>query len=545
MQIAFEARLGGIAAAAVGVVMAAAATATADTQYTVQSLGAAGADVGGTGNSYGYGINNAGLVVGNGHLHLGGVYKGDRGFLWQNGAQTTLSLGTQADGDGYTALYAVNDAGTAIGDADHYAGGNYVGTRGIVWHNGTLHPLQPLGTDATGVGYTGVTAMNGAGAVVGYAEKYVGGASKGYRPLVWQNGAQAELPTLGDGANGVGDASAVAVSASGVVAGQSDWHDAGGSTFRGVRPVTWQGGAVTPLPLLGTSPAGFGNGVTHAINAAGVVVGASDVYVNGVHRGFHAVRWAADGTPTDLGALGSDANGVARTRATLVNDAGVIAGEAFKYDVDGDDLGPRGVLWRGGQMFEMGTLGAAANGRGYSEIASDINFDAVPLNALGQLVGRTIQYGPGGNMLGDRATFMDEAGVTHFIHPAATAPDGGGYSEATVLTDAGVVYGRQDLYDPAGTYLGASAFRWTVAGGLVDVNTLIEGGPAANGWLRLTYVSGVNDLGQLVGYGTRLTGEERGFVLTPVPEPAALAVLVAPALLARRRRPRGATNNPA
>src|SRR5687768_7474335 len=106
-----------VAAAAAGMLITAGA-ARAETTYTVQALGAMGTDVGGTGDAFGYGINDAGLVVGNGHLHVGGVYKGDRGFLWQNGSQTTISLGTFGEGDGYSELYEVNNSGTAIGDAD-------------------------------------------------------------------------------------------------------------------------------------------------------------------------------------------------------------------------------------------------------------------------------------------------------------------------------------------------------------------------------------------------------------------------------------------
>ena len=68
---------------------------------------------------------------------------------------------------------------------------------------------------------------------------------------------------------------------------------------------------------------------------------------------------------------------------------------------------------------------------------------------------------------------------------------------------------------------------------MTDLLTLVAPG---SGWTELFQANGVNDLGQIVGAGV-FNGEIRGYVMTPVPEPANLSLLsVGLATLARRRR---------
>jgi probable HAF family extracellular repeat protein len=67
-----------------------------------------------------------------------------------------------------------------------------------------------------------------------------------------------------------------------------------------------------------------------------------------------------------------------------------------------------------------------------------------------------------------------------------------------------------------------------------DLNDLI---PAGSGWLLLG-ASGINDLGQITGGGT-INGQTHAFLLTPVPEPSALALAgcaAAGGWIVRRRR---------
>ena len=53
-----------------------------------------------------------------------------------------------------------------------------------------------------------------------------------------------------------------------------------------------------------------------------------------------------------------------------------------------------------------------------------------------------------------------------------------------------------------------------------DLNNDISSG---SGW-TLDEATGINDKGQIVGYGTNPSGQSEAFLLTPVPEPSTLAL---------------------
>jgi probable HAF family extracellular repeat protein len=79
-------------------------------------------------------------------------------------------------------------------------------------------------------------------------------------------------------------------------------------------------------------------------------------------------------------------------------------------------------------------------------------------------------------------------------------------------------------------------------GAMTDLNSLID---QNSGWV-LRSATGINNAGDIVGYGTDSSGQTHAFLLTPetspsgsssVPEPASAATLgVAGLLLLRRRR---------
>lgn len=61
---------------------------------------------------------------------------------------------------------------------------------------------------------------------------------------------------------------------------------------------------------------------------------------------------------------------------------------------------------------------------------------------------------------------------------------------------------------------------YTSETGMVDLNTLID---PASGW-DLIIGRGINNAGQITGYGY-IGNKLHGFLLTPVPEPASMALL--------------------
>ena len=81
---------------------------------------------------------------------------------------------------------------------------------------------------------------------------------------------------------------------------------------------------------------------------------------------------------------------------------------------------------------------------------------------------------------------------------------GGSWSEANGINNAGQVVGEADLADGS-----THAFLWS-GGSMRDLNSLI---PGNSGWV-LEYATGVNDSGQICGYGAH-NGARRAFLLTP------------------------------
>ncbi len=56
---------------------------------------------------------------------------------------------------------------------------------------------------------------------------------------------------------------------------------------------------------------------------------------------------------------------------------------------------------------------------------------------------------------------------------------------------------------------------------MTDLNNLIN---STSGW-TLGSACGINDLGQIVGYGLNSLGQNHAFLLTPIPEPSTFALL--------------------
>ena len=514
---------------AVGAVPPAPALGAASPWYVVQNIGVLGTRTSNNqGDSEARYISNNGVVAGISTKYVNGVNMAPRAVVWQNGTLTEIGpIGTDS-ANAQSSVRGISPGGLIAADAYKYDGTTLLGRRGVVWQNGTVTEMPTFGANTANIGESLIEDVSDDGLVVANSERYVSGASKGYRGYTWRNGTVTELPTLGTDPDGYGWGYAWRVHpTTNVIIGVSRKH-VGIDEF-GSRPVTWHNGAITELPVLSTDADGYASADTSDINTAGVVVGYTDHYVNDQSKGWHATRWT-NGVASDLGTLGVSSGGDSRSNAFGINDAGVIIGNSQKY-VSGVDKGLRGVVWRDGQMIEAGVLGQNSSGVSYSNMWD--------LNAAGQAVGTTKKHSASGAILGDRALFIDVDGVTTFIDPPGDS-GGFGFSRAQVLTDDGWVFG--DYYkNENGAFLGQYAYAWSKAGGLVDLESLLPGGPEAWGWRHLTQVSGMNDLGQIVGHGLRLNGERQGFVLTPVPEPAG-ALLVGVTMigltLSRRRRRR-------
>ena len=137
---------------------------------------------------------------------------------------------------------------------------------------------------------------------------------------------------------------------------------------------------VRALPLLGTDTVS----VALWMNDKGQVVGASGNCNNTnpppIAAGPHAILWEADGTPVDLGNLGSSAINA----AIGINNRGEVVGASSLRDDSTPFNGTHGFLWtRQHGMKDLGTL------------SGDVASVASAINDAGEIVGISID--PAGN----------------------------------------------------------------------------------------------------------------------------------------------------
>lgn len=231
--------------------------------------------------SYAYGINSAGTVVGiaydsNGQAH---------GTIWTAGGTTDLGAGSYAMG--------INDAGEVVG-----GNGN-----AFTVVNGQL---QSLGS-APGMNWSAAYAVSNTGAVVGDGQLTNGS----FRAVVWNpDGSVTVLGTLG-GTRSQG----TAVNDSGDVAGFASLADGYQNAFAEI------GGMMIDLGTLGG-----GNSYAYGINDSRAVVGYS-----ALADGSQAAFLYEDGTLFNLNSLIPANSGWDLLQAYGINDAGQITGVGL-YD---------------------------------------------------------------------------------------------------------------------------------------------------------------------------------------------------------------------
>jgi uncharacterized membrane protein len=202
---------------------------------------------------------------------------------------------------------------------------------------------------------------------------------------VWQGGRFISLPTLGGNNSNVGN-----VNSLGQIPGVAETpvFDPSCASKLPSQKLRYQAviwgpdlGTVKPLPLLGNDSVS----VALWMNDKGQVVGASGACSNTqpppIAYGSHAILWEADGTPVDLGNLGSTLGNV----GLAINNRGEVVGAAQLRDDSTLSNGTVGFLWtRQHGMKSLGTL------------PGDLASGAVAINDAGEIVGISID--PAGNL---------------------------------------------------------------------------------------------------------------------------------------------------
>jgi hypothetical protein len=201
--------------------------------------------------------------------------------------------------------------------------------------------------------------------------------------------------------------------------------------------------------------------------------------------------WQPNGTFTVLLNGGKTFGGQARS----INDAGEVVG----------DFG----LWANGMVYPLPGFTAASINKsgqvaGFISESPNTGYLWTPTTATGTtgtyvtfpfLSSQVNDFGEvAGAYLGPSAIFTI-AGDTQYISTSTS-------SGATCVNSFGQVVG----YDAAG------AFIWDSANGIRHLNTftIVNGA----GW-NLTVAEGINDYGQIVGYGKNAAGALRDFLFTP------------------------------
>ena len=320
------------------------------------------------------------------------------------------------------------------------------------------YTVSDLGT--LGGNSSGARAINATGQIAGYAFS----SSTQSNAFLYKNAKIINLGTLG-GTTAIG----LAINSSGQVAGYSTLSDGSYRAFISNK------GKLTSVGTLGGNYSD-----AEGMNDSGQVTGASATVSGATHPYLYS-----NGVLTDLGTLGNNNNGW-WNEGTAVNNASQVVG--WSYDAQGNFLG---FLWSNGQMQSLGTLGGDWS-------------QAFGINDLGQIAGQAYIK----NNIGADA-FLYDGGVMQDLG-TITSPTGGNgqYASGLGINSTGVVVG-ESTYQKNGQSIVYHAFVYS-NGKMQDLNRLI---PAGSGWV-LTTAYGINDAGQIVGYGTH-NKQQRAFLLTP------------------------------
>ena len=382
----------------------------------------------------------------------------------------------------------------------------------LVWVTGIVAIAQEqtryLITDLGPAGnpFAQATSINNRRLITGFATAPDGSS----RAVLWYKGQVIDISQPGLGGP---NSSAIDVNESGLVLVQAEGSTKDPEDFCGYGtgfacvPALWQNGLMKALPLLGGN-----NGAAGGVNNRGETAGAAEtsiadplcpsapfVNMTGPFKfDFAPVVWGpTPGQIRPLPLLGGDRTGM----ALAVNNVGQavgISGSCSNTIFPPFVAAPHAVLWESdGSVVDLLNLG----GTGNPTVRAAGNA-ALAINNRGEVTGTSslsdnVTHHP---FLWTRKTGMVDLGVL----------PGDNIGAGLAINNEGLVVGASIAgADPLSGSPRAALWR---NGQRFDLNSLALPNPP----LYLLSAFGINDAGQIVGFGATNSGELHGFLATPV-----------------------------
>jgi hypothetical protein len=499
-------------------------------------------------NSVADGLNDAGQIIGLSDRFTGGG-TGMGVSAWFYDGATTIDIGltgaehTRNDGYKLSGDRELNEAGQAIGYSRRYNGGSAdLGQTAWFYDGVTTIDISFTDSEHTrsdGYRYSQGNYLNEAGQVAGFSARYNGGSDSDQTAWLYDGANTVKIGLTGYGIN-----EALRMNEAGQVAGYASRFN---GTGLGTSAWLYDGATSVEIGLTGdehTSSSGAKYSLVDELNEAGMASGISHRYSGNTDLGQTA--WLYDGATTiAVGLIDHEhtRNDGYRNSNSLsiifdgeLNDAGQVIGTSQRYNGGSADLGLTAWLYDGAVTTAIGLAGSEhTRNDGYKSSL------ATRLNEAGQVTGFSRRYNGGSTEVGQDAWFYDPVSEQTIALQFSTRTDGYAFSQVVYLGEDGLALGTYDSYDAVGNFLGKRAFYFTLADGLRDLGSLVDGGLAANGWDSLAVAYGANGLGQIVGDG-KLASQSDGqvpYLLTPVvPEPSSDVLVVLLALMAEFLVPR-------
>ncbi len=223
---------------------------------------------------------------------------------------------------------------------------------------------------------------------------------------------------------------------------------------------------------------------------------------------------------------------VHETYLNAINNSGTLAGGYMREDQTRAADGTIQYAWSTHAFVGNQDI-ANLVGTNYSIVTA--------LNDKGDAIGFGLPYNSGAFLYRDGAvTWIPSLNAT----PPSPYPysfGGDPWTTLHAINNEDQVVGQVSRWGDHGPYYAAALYD-PAKGTTIDLNSLL---PKASGW-ALEDAVGINDAGQIIGYGT-FDGQEHGFLLNldgqiqPIPEPTAMALfcLAGGLFTLRRRKARG------